>query len=108
MFDLENFDVRKYDQVIDGKYIGYHHDLNSLPIKCRDIVTVKKGTKYHSMRDGEYHIAKRSFNVVVDHLIHGAQYTEGAIKIVKNTMVTWAGSGGYWHRADINDLELKK
>lgn len=103
--DLEKFDIYEQDQIIDGKFIGYHHSLDKLPIKKGDIIRIKKGTRYHSMRDGEYHVAGKTYKVKVDHLIHGAQYMDRDIKIVKNTEVTWAGSSGYWCRADINDVE---
>jgi hypothetical protein len=103
--DLTNFDIRKQNQIIDGKYIGYHSDLKSLPIQRGDIIVISKGIKYHSMKDGQYHTAKKTYTVKVDHLIHGAQYMERSEKIVKNTEVTWAGSGGYWCRADINKVK---
>ena len=105
MINLEDFDIYKQDQIIDGKFIGYHHDLKNLPIKSGDTILIEKGTKYHSTRDGKYHTAGKYYRVVVNHLIHGAQYMERDEKIVKNTEVTWAGSGGYWHRADINDVK---
>jgi hypothetical protein len=103
--DLENFDIYEQNQIIDGKYIGYHENLSTLPIQKGDTILIKKGTKYHSTRDGDYHIAGKSYKVKVDHLIHGAQYTERDQKIVKNSEATWVGSGGYWCRVDINDVE---
>jgi len=103
--DLEKFDINKQNQIIDGKFIGYHHNLNELPIKKGDIVIIKKGTIYSTTRSIGYHIAGKNYKVKVDHLIHGAQYMGKNGKIVKNTEVTWAGSGGYWHRADINEVE---
>lgn len=93
------------NQIIDGKYIGYHADLNSLPVKKGDIVLIKKGTRYHSMKDGEYHTAGKSYKVKVNHVLHGTQYMEKGEEIIKNSSVSWAGTGGYWHRADINDVE---
>jgi hypothetical protein len=89
----------------DGKYIGYFSDKSILPFKKGDIVVIKKGTKYHSTRDGQYHIAGKTYKVKVDHLITGAEYMDRGKMIVKNPVVTWVGSGGYWHRADVNDVE---
>ena len=39
--------------------------------------------------------------------IHGSQYMENGKNIISNTEVGWAGSGGYWHRADINYFAKK-
>ncbi len=96
------------NQIIDGKYIGYHADLSSLPIQKGDTVLIKKGTKYHSMRDGGYHIAGKSYKVLIDHVVHGAQYTHDGEDIVINSQLTWAGTGKYWNRVDINDVEKAK
>lgn len=101
---IEDFDIHKQDQIIDGKYIGYHHDLKKFNLRKGDIIIIKKGTKYHSMRDGKYHTARKTYKAVFNHLIHGAQYMERGEKIIKNTEVSWTGSGRYWHRADINDI----
>jgi hypothetical protein len=101
---MDNFDINKINQVIDGKFIGYHEKLSKFGIKKGDFITIKKGTKYHSMKDGEYHIAGKTYKVKVNHLIHGTQYEDYGKKIVRNTEVRWAGSGGYWYSVDINDV----
>lgn len=100
----KKFDISEINQIIDGKYIGYHHDLSSLPIQGGDFVLIRKGIQYHSLRDGKTHITKKSYKVFVDHVIHGTQYIDSGQKIIKNTEIVWAGSGRYWNRADINDV----
>lgn len=104
MIDLENFDIYEQNQIIDGKYIGYHHDLKSLPIKRGDIITIKKGAPLYSMKYMKKYIAKKTYKVKVSHLQHGMQYMDGHEKIVENTSVAWAGSGGYWSWIDINEV----
>jgi len=89
----------------DGKCIGYFSDLSILPFKKGDTVIIPKGTKYHSMKDGEYHIAGKSYKVKIDHILCGAEYMERGEMIVQNPEVSWAGSGGYWNRCDINDVK---
>lgn len=86
---------------------GYQKDMKSLPIKKGDIVLIKKGITYHSMRDGDMHSAKKSYKVKVDHILNGAEWGDHHGNIVKNPEVTWAGSGGYWCRADINHVILQ-
>jgi uncharacterized protein YjlB len=88
----------------EKKYIGYHKTV-TLPIKKGDMVIIPKGTKYHSMKDGKYHTAGKSYKVKVDHVLCGAQWMDRDKEIIQNPEVSWAGSGGYWHRADINDVE---
>jgi ribosomal protein L27 len=97
----------KYNQIVDGKYIGYHEDKSTLPIKKGNIVLIKKGTKFHSTRDGQYHTAGKTYKIKVFDLYKGAQWMENHEEgeVVHNPEVVWVGSGGYWHRADINDVE---
>ena len=101
---MKNFDINKSNQVIDGKFIGYHNDLSKFNIKKGDVVTIKKGTVYHTMKDGEYYETKKTHKVKVDHLISGSQYIQNDKLVITNTLVCWAGTGGYWHRVDINDV----
>lgn len=100
----ESFDINKTNQIIDDKLVGYH-DIQSLPIKRGDTILIPKDTLYHSMKDGDIHITKKSYKVKVDHLINGCQYVDRGKKIIHNPEVSWVGSGGWWHRADINDVE---
>jgi hypothetical protein len=84
------------------RYEGYW-DIEKLPIKAGDIVLIRKGTRYHSMRDGEYHTAGKSYTVTVNHVLCGCE--PGTYHERENPKVSWVGSGKYWHRADINDVE---
>jgi hypothetical protein len=95
----------EFNQIIDGKYIGYHEDLKKLPIQMGDNVIIKKGTRYHSMKDGKYHHAGKTHIVKVNHVLNGATWTQDNEEKIINPEVRWAGSGGYWHGVDINDIE---
>ena len=64
-----------------------------VPGKSRMIVP--KGTDYHSMKDGEHHKTKREL-IVTTHGTSGIYIDE----------ITWAGSGGYWHRAKKVDVKF--
>jgi hypothetical protein len=50
-----------------------------------------------------YHETKKTYKVFIDHIYQGAQWMEGTKEIIYNPEIVWSGSGGYWHRADIND-----
>ena len=101
---MENY-IFKANQIIDGKYFGYFSDKSLLPFKDGDTVIIPKGTRYHSMKDGQWHIAGKSYKVKINHILCGCQYMERGEFIITNPEVSWAGSGGYWHRADINDVK---
>ena len=102
---VNRFEIRQNQVTEDGKYIGYFSDKSILPFKRGDIVTIPKGTRYHSMKDGEYHIAGRTYKVKVDHILCGTDYMDHGKRITVNPEISWAGSGGYWHRCDINDVK---
>lgn len=107
----KDFDITIWDQIIDGGFIGYHHDITKFGLKRDDIITIRKGTKYHSSRYGYSHdlFAGKTYKVKVNHLLHGAQWEDKGKIYIYNTKVVWVGSGGYWQEADINDvLSLRK
>jgi hypothetical protein len=91
------------NRIVEGRFIGFH-DKERLPIKRGDVVIVRKGVKYHSMRDGQWHISKKNYKVKVDHVLSGCQYMDNGQEVTTNPEVSWAGRGRYWHRADINDV----
>lgn len=91
------------NRIIDGRFIGFH-DKENLPIKRGDVVIIRKGTKYHSMRDGFWHRTKKNHTVKVDHILTGCQFFENGREVITNPEVSWAGRGRYWCRADINDV----
>jgi hypothetical protein len=90
------------------KFVGY---CKVLPIKNGDVVTIRKGTLvWHR---GEKNPAGRTFKVKVDHILSGVTLTDGDRAYNErhgrsgsdvNPRVVWAGSGGYWSEADINDI----
>lgn len=94
---------------IGEKFLGHCVDL---PVQAGDRVRVKKGTKirvtYHGVK-----IAGRNQVVRVDHVLNGSTDVamwsrDGATedRYIANPSIRWAGSGGYWHEVDINDVEL--
>lgn len=87
----------------DGKYIGYH-ELSNLPYKSGDIVVIKKGILYRSTKDRNFHVAKRTYKIKINHLMSGVDYLDNGESVIQNPSVVWTGSGGYWHEADINDV----
>jgi hypothetical protein len=93
------------NRIVNGKYIGFH-DKSNLPISKGDFVRIKEGVKYHSMKDGQYHISKKTYVVKVDHILTGCQWMENDEEVIQNPEVSWAGTGKYWNRADINDVEV--
>lgn len=58
-------------------------------------VRIRKGTRYHSMKDGNFHVAGRAYTVEQ----HGrsGEYED---------CVCWPGSGRYWNRARKCDVEI--
>lgn len=95
------------------RYEGYH-ELDTLPIKKGQTVTIRKGVMVQSTKPGRTKPAGRTYTVIVDHVLEGASDTRyeqaGDLKITEiripkhNPQVRWVGTGGYWHSADINDI----
>lgn len=86
----------------NGRYIGYWED-DKLPIKQGDIVKIPKGTFIHTTHPRkENGPIKRTITVKVNHLLPGCNHIDRK----SNPSVSWAGSAGYWMRADINDVIL--
>ena len=92
------------DTEAEKRYIGYC-EIASLPIKPGDHVRIPAGIKVHSMRTGETKFSGKSYKVRVDHCLSGAEYDLDGKHIIQNPQVSWAGTGGYWMRADINEVE---
>lgn len=96
------------------KYVGYV-DPKDLPIKAGDWVVIKKGIWVRTLCK-ERKTAGKTYKVRVNHILPGMGYPEGHPDRehaslfrkpgeVINPMVVWAGPGGYWTEADINDVE---
>jgi len=95
---------------VEMKYVGYH-DPRILPLKNGDIVTIKKGTPV-TFR-GETLPAGRTYKIKINHVLCGITLSDGDREYLKrhgrigkdeNPKVVWAGAGGYWAEADINDI----
>jgi uncharacterized protein YcnI len=108
------------------KYLGYHHDLKTLPIQPGDTVEVPKGTPFLSTHPKRHKgITGRTQKVKVRWLNCGNDISEGDKEyerrhgrsvdhlqcierkgekryVLFNPVVVWAGSGGYWVEVDIN------
>ena len=84
---------------------GYH---DVLPIKAKDTVLIRKGTRVKTVQQGE-RLALRTYRVRVHHLLSGRNHPPGHPRHdpaypVENPKVVLAGPGGYWSEADINDV----
>lgn len=87
------------------RFEGYH-PVETLPIKAGDVVRIYKGTTIYATGDRKRRgviESARTYTVKVDHVLPGREYP--GLK-VENPRVRWAGSGGYWREADINDVKL--
>jgi hypothetical protein len=95
----------------EAKFIGY---VKELPIKPGDRVRIPKGVIVRC--NGENKPAGRTFIVRVNHVLNGytLDASEQAYQMrhgrtvgpAVNPKAVWAGSGGYWCEADINDIVL--
>jgi len=87
------------------KFIGYHSD-DALPIKPGQYITIKKGVMVKTIgRPAKP--AGRTYRVKVNHLLGGQiahKGYHGQDVPESNPVVRWAGPGGYWTEADINDI----
>ena len=94
------------------QFIGYH-ETSALPVKPGDMVRVPKGTLIRTTGPGDnIIISGKSQRVRVHHMLCGQGVPDGHPHImalrdvtVVNPYVVWAGSGGYWHECDVNDVE---
>ena len=86
------------------KFHGFH-ELQTLPIRAGDVVTIPKGCRVISSYYGERY-SKRSYRVHVDHVTTGSNPMNG--QPARNPMVVWDGSGDYENAVDINELTLDK
>ena len=97
------------------KFLGFHEAV-SLPIKPGDTVTIGKGTKIRKTDGKGWRLAGRTHKVRVHHILPGCTKIERwpddpkadkdgfVTSHLSNPFVVWAGSGGYWTEADINDI----
>jgi len=96
--------------VLEGEPKQFEGYCENLPIKAGMTVTIKKGTIVKTIgRDPKP--AGKTYKVKVHHTLCGQnQYRDSrgfmqtGIVPSKNPTVCWAGPGGYWSEADINDI----
>ena len=79
--------------------LGYQ---KNLPINQGDMVFIPKGIKVKSTnpKKREY-ITKKTIKIKVAQTLPGITIGDNPIK---NPSIRWAGTGGYWCEADINDV----
>ncbi len=89
------------------KFVGYH-DPASLPVKRGDFVTILKGTPVRTgFSKKNWKPAGRTYKVKIDHILPGCTtrpYSSEEPVHEFGPSIRWAGSGGYWYEADINDI----
>lgn len=73
-----------------------------------DIVRLRKGTRYRSMKSRDDEIVGRTYSITVHRADQG--FTDNLHKehksVVTKPKIVWAGAGGYWCYVDIDDVEL--
>lgn len=87
------------------KFIGFHKDLSALPIRKGDKVVIPMGIKVKSLGSKGSYITKRSYTVTIRSVLWGVGREDQSPHMeIVNPELRWAGSGGYWCYADINDV----
>jgi hypothetical protein len=87
------------------RFPGYVEDKNSYPFKKGDIVIIPKGTYIKTTGGRPDGPAGKTYKVKIDHFISGCYYEDSSYGYrIDNPIVRWAGTGGYWHDVDINDI----
>lgn len=83
-------------------------------LKKGDTVTIPKGTRIHSTKEGGFKTAGRTYKVKLHdvypgtpaYIDIGARYgVPGAFIRPSQGEILWAGAGGYWCRADLEAIE---
>ena len=90
------------------RYEPHGYEDSEIHIKRGDRVRVPAGVLV--LYRGEVLVTKRAQTVTVDHVLPGRTvarhlYREEEAGSDYGPSVRWAGSGGYWKAADINDVE---
>ena len=80
----------------------------SLSIQPGDRVRIPKGTLIHTVgKDPKP--AGKTYTVIVHRTYPAVEYTErvlgDVVTVRKPAMVVWAGPGGYWSQADIDQVQ---
>jgi hypothetical protein len=84
------------------RYIGYCKD-EEIPFKQGETVIIPKGVSIKSTHPTvKRKVAGTTRRVKINHILCGMNDYDG--KPHSNPSVVWAGTGGYWHEVDINDI----
>lgn len=100
---------------VTRRFVGYCPD-ESLPLKRDQFVTIPKGTKIRSTNPARREsVAGRAYKVRIHHFMPGmtispsvCRYDRGETPGHKsNPQIVWAGAGGYWYEAEVNDVYVQ-
>lgn len=89
-------------------YCGYV-EKQDLPIRPGMTVVIPKGVQVRSTGPGGTKLSGTSRRVKVHHVANGSvahRTYHGEFVRPVNPSVVWAGSGSYWHEADINSVTI--
>ena len=102
------------ERIASGERIGDKNqiecrDAKGLTIKNGDRIKVLKGSHIHGTFPGHEKVAKRSYTVTV----FGADVGWNTISphrddVGRAPKVCWAGTGGYWHYTDADNVEVRQ
>jgi hypothetical protein len=89
------------------KFVGYC-DPTSFQVCKGQWVTIPKGTLLGSTGPGKHGPAGRTYKVRIHSITNGwsreQRHPGDPEAMVVNPTVQWAGAGGYWTWADMNDI----
>ncbi len=86
---------------MEATFKGY---CEKIPFKRGGDVLIPKNVRVVSTRPkNKEYLTKRAYRVTVNHILPGHDAT-GCEYPACNPRIVWAGAGGYWCMADINDL----
>lgn len=84
------------------KHVG---SFASFKPKRGDIVLIPKGTRIRSLNPAERGQEKRAGkSYTVEVFDHYPGWVDVVRQVVHQPVVNWAGAGGYWQSADMNDI----
>lgn len=84
-------------------YCGFGKSAN-WPFKQGDEIIIPKGTFIKTTGGRKDGPAGKTYKVKVNHILCGANYSDSGGYVIHNPELRWAGTGGYWHGCDINDI----
>jgi hypothetical protein len=79
-------------------------DRRGEPIKAGTRARIPAGTPIHGTFKAHRKVAGTTYSVVVDHVAPGYEDPQEP-RYSRLPEITWAGTGGYWHRCDPSLVE---